>query len=202
MKMERIALLLLLLLLVAPGWAQEKTLLIVPLEIKGTYRPFSQDEMTTLLKQQVEKLAPDVKVMVLDSSPSMLSASDAARLGRDAGAGAVFYGDVRFKSEAKASSMTGGQPEGYPGGGIPAGFSSRYLVSVMGVAHGNLIDSATGELLAEAPVMFLENEMTGGTKDGPAMQEVEKKLATSCAKEIAHSLVKHLKEHKNNGKNP
>lgn len=184
---------LLLWLCAGSGWAQEKTLLLIPLEMKGTYLPLTETELAAILKKEIEQVAPDLKVTVDDSDPTILGPKDAARVGQAAGTTAVFYGNVRFRKEAKAMSLTGAPPEGYPGGGIATSSQMRYLVTVAGVAHGYLVDSASGTVLADQPELFFESEATGGALDGELMQELERTLADKCIRELSERLVEHMK---------
>ncbi len=173
----------------------KRTLLILPLEVRGSYQPFSKAELAEALEKQIEKIAPNFEVEIFESYAALLGPADAARYGRDNGADFVLYGDMRFNRESKVTSMTGGAPPDYPGGsGIPAGFSQRYMVTVAGVAHARIVDSKSGEIVAEQPEMVFETEMTGGSKDGPVMQKVEERLAQQCLYDLSKRLVEHLQQ--------
>ncbi len=182
------------LLSLSPAWAQERTLLLVPFEIRGSYQPVTKADLSAELQTQIEAHDPSIKVVVLDRWATILSSNDAARLGKSEGADLVLYGNVKFNKDAKATSMTGAAPEGYPGGtGVPMDFSRRYMVTVAGMAHGTLVDSASGEVVADQPEMVFETEMTGGAKDGKIMQEVEDRLVKQCLHDVSRRLVEHLK---------
>jgi hypothetical protein len=197
---QALAFAILALLCSGPSLAQQKTLLLIPFEMKGTYQPVGQAELTEILKAQIERVAPDMQVK-LGSPAAMLDPEQAARMGVQAGTDLVLFGDVRFRTEATAVSLTGGPPEGSPGQPIPAGFAMRYMVTVAGVAHGSLVESASGKLLVdEEPQLLMESEMTGGAKDGPVMKEVEQRLAGKCAHDLGKGLIEHVQARARSGK--
>lgn len=188
-------LLLSLLWLSGPTVAEEKTLLLIPFEMQGSYKPLDSQAMANQLKIYIEKAAPETKITIATSSSAMLDAKQAAQLGRQAGTDYVMFGDLRLRHESKVASLSGGPSEGYPGGsGMPSGWSSRYMVTVAGVAHGSLVESQTGELIIDdESILLLENEMTGAVKDGPVMQELEKRLSEKCVQEMAKSLIERMR---------
>jgi hypothetical protein len=186
------------LLATGAGAQEKKTLLLIPFEVGGTYIPVSQDEFTALLQTCIERVSPQVSVTVYAQKAYMLSPEEAARIGKEAGVDLVLYGDIRFRKEVKGASLSGGAPEGYPGGsGINQGFSGRYMVTVAGVGHGKLVSVADGKLLAERPELLMESEYTGAPEGGPVMEKLEKKLATSCVNQMASHLIENLKKDAN-----
>lgn len=184
-----------LLLLASAAGAQEKrTLLLIPFEMGGTYFPIQQADFTNLLEKSIEQVAPNVSVTVHSQKAYMLSPEEATRIGKDAGVDLVLYGDVRFRKEVKGASVTGGAPEGYPGGsGVNQGFSGRMMVTVAGIGHGKLVDVAKGELIAERPELLMESEYTGAPEGSATMETLEKKLARSCVDQMSGHLIESLK---------
>jgi hypothetical protein len=192
MKFFSLSLLILLLSTSLTSLAQEeKSLLILPLEMKGTYRPIESAELSSMLKTNIESVAPKVSVSIYDQKTYMMSPEEASRIGKAAGADYVLYGDARFRKEVKGAKLTGVNTEGYPGGsGIRQGYASRYMVTVAAVGHGKLVDVATGKLISEQPELLLESEYTGAAKGGSRMEQLEQKLANTCI----HQFTKHLIE--------
>lgn len=182
---------------VTPAWSQQnRTLLLVPFEMRGTYQPISQNELSNLLKKYIEETAPHVTVKIASSGAAMIDAKLASRLGKQAGTDFVLFGDLRFRKDLKAASLSGSQPDGYPGGsGIPMGHTMRYSLTIAGVAHGSLVGTASEELFVDdEPQLLLESEMTGAVKDGPKMQELEKRLVDSCVHQVSRGLVEAMDE--------
>lgn len=181
----------------SPSQAQEgqRKLLLIPFDLGGTYRPVSSEEFSDLIRQSLAKVAPGLEVVLSQESAFMMTPEKAARLGKAAGADYVLYGDMRFRKDLKGASVTGGPPEGYPGGsGIQQGFSARYLLTISGIGHGRLVDVATAELIAERPELLLESEYTGAPDGSAAMETMEKRLAGSCVGQMADHLVSRLKQ--------
>jgi len=185
-----------------PTLAQEpQKLLLLPLEIKGNYRPIQQDALSELLVDNIKKAAPHVSTTVYEEKTYMMSPKEAARLGKMAGANFVLYGDLSFRKDVKAASLTGANTEGYPGGsGIKQGFAGRYMVTVAGVGHGKLVDVASGKIIAERPELLLQNEYTGAVKGGAKMEALEQKLADQCVRQFAKHLVEKIQEEVKNGR--
>lgn len=167
----------------------EKKLLLVPLEMRGKYLPVEEQEVSQALKQNLEAREPGLKVSIASERPLIVGPTDAVRIGKAAGVDFVLYGDINFRRDENALQLTGGAPEGYPEGGMRQGGSTRYMVTVAAVAHGRLVDVATGKLLVERPALLMENEYTGAARGGRAMEELEEKLAHHCVRELTQHLI-------------
>jgi hypothetical protein len=186
----------LLLSIVTQASAEEKkTLLILPLEMRGTYRPVEQEQLTELLVTEIGKIAPNLNVTVYSEKTYMMSPEEATRLGKAEGADYVLYGDTQFRKDLKAAKLTGLNAEGYPGGsGVPMGYAGRYMLTVSGVGHGKLVEVASGQLIAERPEILLESEYTGAVEGGAVMEKLEKNLVNRCVHQFSQHLVEKLKE--------
>lgn len=189
------ALITLVLLLMSPGLAQEKrTLLLLPFEISGNFRPVSQDSLSTLLQAALAKKGPMLQVSLSDQRLRMMSPEEAARIGKEAGVQYVLYGDIRFRKELKGASLTGVNTEGYPGGtGVKQGFADRYMLTLAAVGHGRVVDVATGQIVLERPEILLESEYTGALDGSSRMEKLENSLAERCIQQFCDHLVDGLK---------
>jgi hypothetical protein len=191
-------------LLALPGLCQEKTLLIIPFEVRGNYKPFDSAAVTERLRSQIENAEKvDVNASVYDQMAYMMSPEEATRLGKEAGVDLVLYGDIQFRVDVTSANLQGANPnqEGYPGGtGIRQGFAERYMVTVGAVGHGKLVNVADGKIIAERPEMLMETEYTGAVKGGAKMEKLEQKLADACLAQFsAHLLESLAKEAKSSG---
>jgi hypothetical protein len=183
-------------LLTLPSVAEEKTILIIPFEVRGNFQPVDSAAVTEGLSSRIGKSEdPKVTVKVYEEKAYMLTPGEATRLGREAGVDLVLYGDIRFRKDVTSANLTGSNPnqEGYPGGsGIRQGFAERYMVTVGAVGHGKLVSVARGEIIAERPEMLMESEYTGAVKGGSKMEKLEQKLADACLKQFSEHLVEKL----------
>ncbi len=184
------------LFLLAPAVSEEVTLLLIPFEVQGNYQPVTSDEVIESFKTALSKATkPEISVKVYDQKTYYLGPEEAARLGKEAGANYVLYGDIRYRKDEKVAHLTGMNQEGYPGGsGGRTGFDSRYMVMIAAVGHGKLVDVASGELVAERPELLMESEYTGAVKGGSEMEKLEDKLAHRCLVEFTQHLLEKLKE--------
>lgn len=171
-----------------------KTLLLLPFEIRGKYRPIEQDRLTEILKKDIEN-GSKLQVKVYGQQTYMMTPEEAARLGKAEGADYVLYGDFKLQAEAKGAQLTGVNTEGQPGGsGIPQGYAGRYMVTVAGIGHGKVVEVSSGQLIAERPELLMESEYTGAVKGGAKMEQLESDLATRCANQFSRHLLEKLKE--------
>ena len=174
----------------------EKTLLIIPFEVRGNYQPVDTDDVTEHLSHGIGKAEdPKVVVKVYEQKAYMMSPEEATRLGQEAGADLVLYGDIRFRKDVNSANLTGSNPnqEGYPGGtGIRQGFAGRYMVTVGAVGHGKLVSVARGEIVAERPEILMQSEYTGAVKGGSKMEKLEQKLAQACLAQFSDHLLEKL----------
>ena len=172
--------------------AEELKVLIMPLEVKGSYHPVNEDQLSEFLKADIEKLGSTFSAEISEQkSYFMMPDSEIAKAAKAAGADFVLYGDVTFRKDT--TTLGGSTSAANPGSGVPMSQGQeRYQISIAGMGHAYLYDVAKGEIVARESELMLENETIGTLLVDGTASKAEKEAGQRCVQDLATRVVKKL----------
>lgn len=171
----------------------------LPLQMSGEYQPVDAVRFQQLLEQNVEKLAPradmvwvradDPNLSGIDPSFS-LEADQAAALGKKFDAPVLIWLSVTFTKDKALINTTGdNNPNSSNPGGMPTSSPYRYVVSVGGTGHLQIIDVGTVKAMLDGPVALFRSDLTQHPDDGDGFGGLEEDLAAQATQELAQRIV-------------
>ena len=161
--------------------AEELKVLIMPLEVKGSYHPMNEDKLSEFLKADIEKLNPDFTAQISEQkSYFMMPESEMAKAAK-----------VTFRKDT--TTLSGSTSAANPGSGIPMSQGQeRYQISIAGMGHVYLFDVAKGEVVARESELMLENETIGTLLVDGTANKAEKEAGQRCVQDLATRVVKKI----------
>ncbi|MCE7875234.1 hypothetical protein DYH09_33390 [bacterium CPR1] len=181
--------------------AEEKVqVLALPVQIAGDYRPVQADRFQKLLEEDVEKLAPNADMIWVDPKDPRLSGLDlsfsmdpdqVAALGQKLKVPLVVWISVAFEKESKLVSGAGDlNPNQSNPAGVQTSNPYRYVVTVGGLGHLQVVDVEKQTALIDGPVALFRSDVTQHPDDGEGFGGLEEELAAQSTDELAERIVK------------
>lgn len=180
--------------------SERVTVLALPLQLTGEYRPVDAATFQQMLERDVEKLAPRADMIWADPKDPRLSGVDpsfsldpdqAAALGQKFKAPVVVWLSVSFTKNQALVSASGGDnnPSSSNPAGVPMSSAYRYVVSVGGTGHLQIIDVNNTKAMLDGPVALFRSDLTQHPDDGEGFGGLEEELAAVSTRELAERIV-------------
>lgn len=179
---------------------QKVQVVALPVQIQGDYRPVQADRFQKLLEENVEKLAPRADMVWVDPKDPRLSGIDlsfsmdpdqVAAIGQRFKAPLVVWVSVHFEKESKLVSGAGDlNPNQSNPAGVQMSNPYRYVVTVGGLGHLQVVDVAKQTALIDGPVALFRSDVTQHPDDGEGFGGLEEELAAQSTDELAERIVK------------
>jgi len=172
-------LILLLLLCLAPAWAQEAPRVVVlPPVLRGEYLPMTAAEFTQVFTEEIRKLAPQAQVLMpradeVPASDQPPTGEEARRLCTSHQATDVCWLAVRFRPQVTAANAS--QADLLPG-----------TLAMSGAARLWIWDAKSTHVAVDEPVSVVRSSWVEPGADLPA---TARELARKCAHDLAQQIV-------------
>jgi hypothetical protein len=187
---------------------QKTRVLALPVQMEGEYRPVDAARFQQLLEQKVEKLAPRADLEWVDPKDPKLSGMDfsfsmepdqAAALAEKFQAPVLVWMSVRFTKNQNLINTAGDlNPNSSNPAGVQMSSPYRYVVTVGGNAHVQIIDVAAKNAMLDGPVALFRTDLTQHPDDGDGFGGLEDELAAQSTDELAERIVKVSQKFVNN----
>lgn len=167
----------------------------VPLRFTGDYQPVQISEFMDRFRQEVQKKAPNINVVLVDapevahwSSMMPPDPSQVKALVRKLGVDRLAWGTVQMSTESKLMRTGGGTgvADLYPG---QSGGTYRYIITVAGAADITVADGVSGKVLLDEPFAIFESESTSAPEGSTRFDELEKSLTLQSSEDLADRIV-------------
>lgn len=173
--------------------AQDRSILLLPITVKGQYRPITEERLNQEVRRGLEEAGVRV-VESTESEPAPLDLKAARALAKSRAVDYVGWGSIEFSHDSK--SLSSG-PTGSAGSdSSPYRFQTAsrvlYQVRVSSSCKLTLIptDETRKVLLADSHLPHLHSATTSETPGSAGHRKVESRLSDWCVK----TLVSHLEE--------